>query len=352
MRTNARGTLTQETRVNVDIILEPGTPADEVLRLGLLAEAMGVRRLWTSNFPARRDPFLSLVPLARASSKLRLGVLPLSAYEKQPVKIADTLLTLAEMCDGRADLLLGGLGRSAMGAMGLEPLRRVTATRETVNILRELSRGELSTFEGQLYRARNYHADWACNTPPGLYVGSNGPQMLTMAAEVADGIMLSDATGPMLEGILAHVDQGLSRSGRQRGDIRLSNFFAWHIKQDPKLAMAEARQELVWRGVLQREYISSFLNAADTDLVEQQWPAFLQAFLQKTDVIEGVPDRVVRELVAHLTFTGGLDDIPRVIGELQKFKALGLNEVALRLHRDADESIQIIGEHLIPALQM
>ncbi len=337
--------------MEVDIILEPGTAADEVLRLGLLAEELGVHRLWTSNFPARRDPFLSLVPLARATSRLRLGVLPLSPYEKQPVKIADTLLTLAEMCDGRADLLLGGLGRSAMGAMGIEPLRRVTATRETVNILRELARGELATVEGELFRAQNYRAEWACSTPPILYVGSNGPQMLAMAAEVADGIMLSDATLPMLGGILANIDTGLARSARQRGDLRLSNFFAWHIKSDPELAMAEARQELVWRGVLQREYISSFLSPEDTEFVEKNWPAFLQAFVQKTDVIEGVPDRIIEELITHLTFTGGLDDIPRVVAELKKFKALGLNEVALRMHRDADASIQIIGEYLIPALR-
>jgi alkanesulfonate monooxygenase SsuD/methylene tetrahydromethanopterin reductase-like flavin-dependent oxidoreductase (luciferase family) len=336
--------------MDIDIILEPGTGADEALRLGQLAEAAGIRTVWASSFPGRRDPFLSLVPLARASSRLRLGVLPISPFEKQPVKIADTLLTFNELCRGRGTVLVGGLGKSGMNAMGLEPARRVTATREAVEILRGVGRGAAFDYRGELYRAQHYHAEWATDAPPLVYVGANRAQMLRMATAVADGIMLSDATLPMLPGLMRQVDAGLAAAGRARGDLRLSNFFAWHIKEDRAAAMAEARQELVWRGVLQREYISSFLDEDDTRLVENRWAAFLQAFLQRTPVIEGVPDRIVEALVAHLTFTGGPEDTDRVVNELLQFQAAGLDEVALRMHRDADEAIRIIGERVVPAL--
>ncbi len=336
--------------MHVDIILAPGTPAPMALELGQMAEDAGVRTVWASNFPARRDPYLSLVPLALATERLRLGVMPVTPFETQPVKMADTALTFTELASGRATLLVGGLGKSGGGAMGIDPQRRVTATREAVEIIRAAASGELVNYGGELYRANNYVADWACSQPPQLHVAANGPQMLSMAAACADGVMFSDATLTMLPGLLETLDRGLAAAGRERHDFELNNFFAWHIKSDKAAAVAEARRELVWRGVLKREYVSSFLDEEDTQFVEHNFGAFLQAFLAKTDRIEGVPERIIEALLENLTFTGGLDAIDHVVGELQQFAAAGLDAVALRMHEDPADSIKIIGERLIPAL--
>ncbi len=336
--------------MQIDIILEPGTPADEILRLGRLAEAAGIQTVWASNFPARRDPFLTMVPLARESQALRLGIMPVSPFEKQPVKIADTLLTFNEMCGGRASLLMGGLGRSGASAMGVEPLRRVTATREAVQIVRAACRQDAVNFSGELYRAQSYSAPWRNPVPPRIYVAANGPQMLRMAAGCADGVMFSDATLAMLPGMLEALDSALASAGRQRSELRLNNFFAWHVKHDRAAAIAEARQELVWRGVLKREYIEFFLDEDDVRLVENAWPAFLQAFIKQTPVIEGVPEHIIEKLIDHLTLTGDESDIERIIAELQEFAAAGLDEIALRMHRDADAAIALIGRYIVPAL--
>ena len=59
--------------IKFDVILDPDSSPDEVCKLGLLAESYGLHSVWTSNYPSSRDPFISLCPLALASSTIRLG---------------------------------------------------------------------------------------------------------------------------------------------------------------------------------------------------------------------------------------------------------------------------------------
>ncbi len=76
----------------------------------------------------------------------------------------------------------------------------------------------------------------------------------------------------------------------------------------------------------------------------------MQAFLQRTSVIEGIPEHIVEALVANLTFAGDLEAIDGVIEHLKSFEAAGLDEITLKVHGDADKAIRIIGERLVPEL--
>ncbi len=336
--------------MKVQILLQAGLPAVTVARLGSLAENLGVDTLWASSFPGHRDPFLSLSILARDSQRMRLGVVPISPFEMHPMRISDALLTLNEMCGGRASLLVGGLGRSVMRVTGLEPTRRVTAVSECVEILKSAARGDLVEYTGDIYRLHGYQASWTADAPPSIYVGATGPSMLKMAGRVADGVMMSDVPLSRMPEVLGNVRLGIEGAERDESDFRFNNFFAWHIKPDRKESIAEARRELVWRGILQKWHTSPVLGEADSEFVESNWGAFLQAFLQQTQVIEGIPEHIVEALVANLTFSGGLDAIDGVIEHLKSFEAAGLDEITLKVHGDADEAIRIIGERLVPEL--
>ena len=336
--------------MKVEIFLEAGLPASEVCELGLLAESLGVHALYASAFPARRDPFLSLSELAVKSSAIRLGVVPLSPFEIVPVRLSDTLHTLNDMTGGRANLVVGGMGQSIMRATGLQPVRRVTAVRECVEILRSAGTGEPVNFSGEVYQANDYHLSWVHETPPQVLVGANGPMMLKMAGKVADGVMLSDVALAKMPEVLGNISAGLEVSQRSLSDFPVSNFFAWHIKNDAEASNAEARRELVWRGVLQQWYTEPFLGAEQAQFVESKFESFLQAFYQRSPDIAGVPEDIIQALVDNLTFTGGVADIPRVVQHLQEFEAAGLDAITLKIHDDPREAITLIGEHLIPAL--
>ena len=93
--------------------------------------------------------------------------------------------------------------------------------------------------------------------------------------------------------------------------------------------MAEARQGLIWRGFLQEWHMAPFLDKSELQLVEANRPAFLNAFLQRSDKIEGVPEHIVEAMVENLTFAGDVSAIDQAIEHLQEFERAGLDEVAL-----------------------
>ena len=236
-----------------------------------------------------------------------------------------------------------------MRVTNLEPKRRVRAVQECVEILKAAATGEFINYEGEIYSLLNYQADWLESLPPLIYVGANGPKMLRMAGRVADGVMLSDVPLTLMGEVKAHMQAGMDAVGRSE-TLRVANFFAWHIKEDKEAAIAEARIEMIWRGLLQPWHTAPFLGEEDATFVDSKRDAFLQAFLQRTPEIEGVPENIIATLVDNLTFTGGPDDIPSVASRLQEFAAAGLDEVTLKIHGNAHEAIHLIGERLIPEL--
>ena len=336
--------------MKIDVILNAGATIDEVLELGLLAEQNGIHRLWASSFAGARDPFITLSALARESTTIGLGLMPLSPYEMQPLKISDALLTLNELCNGRAAILIGGLGQSGARAMRIQPEKRVRAVRECVEILKGASFQAPLNYDGEMYRTSNYRPSWAQARPPLIYVAASEPQMLRMAGRVADGVMWSDVALGRMNEQLEPIWDGMTTVSKPRDDFYVNNFMAWHIRRSKDDARREARQELVWRGLLQKQYTSSFLTEEQSDFVESKWDAFFQAFLNKSDEIEGVPDEIVDALVDNLTFTGDLGDVDRVVSELKAYNEAGLDEIALKLHGEPGYSLKVLGEHVVPAL--
>jgi alkanesulfonate monooxygenase SsuD/methylene tetrahydromethanopterin reductase-like flavin-dependent oxidoreductase (luciferase family) len=336
--------------MKIDVILDAGMPAEQVERLGNLAEAYGISTLWGSCFASRRDPWLTMAGLTRSTSRMRLGTLPVSPYEVHPLRIADALLTFNELSGGRANILIGGLGHSTARVTGLKPDRRLNAVRDCVSILKGMSPHAPLNYPGESYQLTDYCPEWATAAEPLVYVGATGPKMLRMSAAIADGVMMSDVPLARMSEVIDYIHKGLDDAGRARRDFRINNFFAWHIKENRAKSMAEARQGLVWRGLLQEWHISTFLDPEQCAVVEANRPAFLNAFLQKSDRIEGVPEDVVEALVQNLTFAGGEEEIEKAIAHLRLFELAGLDEVALKVHENPADAIRLIGEHVVPAL--
>lgn len=336
--------------MRIDVILNAGLPAAEVEALGRLADDYGINCLWGSSFASRRDPLLTMAGLGRLTRRLRLGTMPVSPYEVHPLRIADSLLTFNELCAGRAQILIGGLGRSVTRVTGIEPHRRVEAVHDCVAILKGVSAERPLHYEGELYRLTDYRPEWATDAPPLIYVGATGPRMLRMSAAVADGVMMADVPLTRMAEVRACIDAGLADARRPAGDLRVNNFFAWHIKTDRDAALAEARRELVWRGLLQKWHTETFLSQADAEFVEARWPAFLKAFLERSPNIEDVPESLIQALVGNLTFAGDLSAVDAAIEKLRAFATAGLDEIALKVHDDPAEGIRLIGEHIVPAL--
>ncbi len=336
--------------MDLDIILEADLTPDQITELGLLAEQYGFRAIWAQNYARARDAFMSVVPLARATSRIRVGVVIVSPYEMHPLKIANAALTLNEYCGGRANVAIGAGGEWPM-VMKVGYGKRITGTREAIEIVKRSFEAPVVNFSGEVYHAQGFAAPWHDHPPPLVYDGASGPKMLRMAAGVADGVMMSDVHPEMLDRRMPLLKQALKDHGREDHDFRISNFVAWHVKEDREQSLTEARRELIIRGWLDRDWLVPYVSEQEADqIVRNKWP-FLKAYRERHGNIEGVPAHVVERLVEGLSLAGDHSDIERHIDRLHKFAAAGFTEIALRVHDDPADSIRVIGDKVLPALR-
>jgi len=336
--------------MRIDVILEANNPPETVLKLGRLAEESGLGGAWVSNMNDARDPFINFVKLAEATEHIRLGPIAVSPFELHPLKMTGSLLTLNELAHGRAQIVVGAGGGTA-SAMGVQPTRVVRAVRECVEILQAGCSGKPVRYQGEIFKVNWYNAAWAKSSPPMIYVGANGPQMLRAAAKYADGIMVSDFVIEHVRTARSIIDESLAVSGRDPATFAMSNFWAWHVKESEEEARREARTWLTVRGTLYPPYIHDVLDDADANIVNENINAFIRAYNRKTHEVEGVPDTIIDKLVDRCTSASPLHEIDREIERLRQFKAAGLTEIALRIYDEPEKSIRLIGEKLLPALQ-
>jgi 5,10-methylenetetrahydromethanopterin reductase len=336
--------------MEIDIILNEFASPQEARELGLMAERYGARGVWSSNYAWSRDPFFTLSLLAEKSSRIRLGPMAISPAELHPLKMANLLFSLNELSRGRAMIMVGG-GGAVLQAIGKKRERMIRDARECLEILKGASPDKMMNYKGERYQVYGYQPRWHTDTPPLVYFGSNHPQSRRLSTKLADGLITSDFVVPLMREFVAAAHAELREAGRSPKDFRISNFWAWHIKEDAEASRREARRELMLRGWLGEQYFAPFLDPDELKLMRAHERDFLNAFLRSTHVIENVPDALVTKMVRNISFVGGLDQIEPAIETLKGFAAAGLTEIALRVHDDPAEAIRLIGERVIPALR-
>lgn len=333
--------------MKIDVLLEPDQTPQQLAELAALCERYGIQTLWLQNYMSSRDAFLSLVPAALATRTVRLGICVVSPYEMHPVKMSNALLTLNEYARGRAALVIGG-GGEWLVRLGVKAEKRVRMVREAVEMVKGATASKPLAYQGDLFRVYGYQPQYATDPAPLVYAGANRAQMIRATAPAADGVMYSDMPRGLVGQMTQAVRDALLAKGRSPQGYRISNIWAWHVKQDRETAVREARREVLLRGLLERWYLESFLSPEDCDFVIAHKAAFYKAYRSRSHVIEGVPDRLVDLLLDNFTLTGTVDEIEGKLPELDVFGAAGVNEICFRLHDDPAEAIRLIGEHVVP----
>ena len=340
--------------MQIDIILEPDLTPAQVAEIAVAAEKHGFRTLWHSNYHQNPDGFMALVPAAQQTSRIKLGVLAVSPYEIQPLKIGNALLTLNEFSNGRAVVGIGG-GGSVMSAAGISfspQLRMVRGVREAIEISQAVVSGEPSRgYPGEVFKvARPFHHRWKTAPTAQVFACSTGPKMLEMAGRVADGVQMSDVTPEKIEHHMESLRKGLAERAKPADDFRIGNFWDWHIKSDVEKSMYEARRELVFRGeMLPPKYdMLPYVTEDERAFVIEKWQNFAKAFWTRSGVIEDVPEELVNRLIAACSSAGGLDAIDAQIERFRVFEKAGLTELSIRLFDDPMDGLEILAKHVLP----
>ncbi|HXH84780.1 MAG TPA: LLM class flavin-dependent oxidoreductase, partial [Candidatus Tectomicrobia bacterium] len=167
-------------------------PAAELIAAAREAEARGYATAWlgeTSGY----DAFTIAATIATHTERLRVatGVVPVQT--RTPVVLGMTTAALDHLAPGRFTLGLGLSSRAIVeGWHGLPYSTALGQVRETVEIVRRVAAGARVTVEGKHHRVRGFRLTAPPpERPVRVVLAALGPEMLELAGEIADGVLLN-----------------------------------------------------------------------------------------------------------------------------------------------------------------
>jgi alkanesulfonate monooxygenase SsuD/methylene tetrahydromethanopterin reductase-like flavin-dependent oxidoreductase (luciferase family) len=296
-------------------------PAEPAIEFAGRAEAAGFRSAW---FPeiTFADSFGPATAAARQTSRVAIGTGVVGVWSRSAVTMALQAATLQQLSGGR---LLLGLGVQARGYVegwhGQRYEKPVAAMRDFVSILTAAFRGGLVNYEGQVFSVRNFHLDMELPHPPKIYLAANGPRMVELAGELADGMVgwfqsleyVREVTIPALR-------RGAERSGRSLDGFDATvGFPAVVTRDDSGLELAKG-QVLMYATALGSS--PAYLESARAAGFGSEAEAIGERV--RAGDLRGALGEVSEEMVASLLMAGSAE---RVRDRIERYRAAGLSGV-------------------------
>jgi 5,10-methylenetetrahydromethanopterin reductase len=187
----------------------------------------------------------ALLEMARATSRVRLGVACFNPYSQHPYEIAGSIAALDAASGGRAYL---GLARGTwLAAIGIEQRRPLAHLRDAAAIVRALLSGDDSGYEGVAYRlapGTRLRYQLPRRLPP-LLVGTWGPRGAALAGEIADEIKIGGSASPAIVRLVRdRVAVGSEIVGRPVDEIKIVVGAVTVVDPDGAAARRRARTEV------------------------------------------------------------------------------------------------------------
>jgi F420-dependent oxidoreductase-like protein len=138
------------------------------------------------------EGWTTLAGLAATTRRIRIGVLVTCNTFRHPAVLAQQVITVDHISNGRLEVGLGAgwyvPEHEEFGIPFPPPGERVMRFREAVEIIDRLLRDEVTTYRGQYYQLKNARLrPQPIQTPrPPLVLAAHKPRMLRVCAEYAD----------------------------------------------------------------------------------------------------------------------------------------------------------------------
>jgi probable F420-dependent oxidoreductase len=216
-------------------------PAAELIAAAREAEARGYHTAWLGEVSGYDAIVMSTV-VATHTERLVVanGVLPVQT--RTPVVLGLATASLNHLAPGRFALGLGLSSRTIVEQWhGLPFSPALGQIREAVEIVRKVAAGDRVNHEGKFYRVKNFRLTGPVPTAPvRVYLAALGPEMLELAGEIADGVLLNWIPPEAVPASIAHLTAGARRAGRTLEDFEIASFVRTCVTDDA----AAARQTL------------------------------------------------------------------------------------------------------------
>ncbi len=192
------------------------------------AERLGVDSAWSAEAWGY-DAVTPLAYLAAKTSRIRLGTGIMQIGSRTPAMIAMTALAMAALSHNRFLLGLGVSGPQVMeGWHGVSFARPLQRTREVIDIVRMILRGERLSYNGEIYQLPLPGGEGKALLPDAqprpdlpIYLATLGPKNLELTGELADGWIGTSFIPEHAQIFFAPLEQGAKKVGRSLANLDL-----------------------------------------------------------------------------------------------------------------------------------
>jgi alkanesulfonate monooxygenase SsuD/methylene tetrahydromethanopterin reductase-like flavin-dependent oxidoreductase (luciferase family) len=254
----------------IGAFITPGRSLERALARVGLADRLGLDAAYTTHI-AGRDSLTTLMAYAAASERIRLGTGVVPIFSRTPVTMAQTAATIDEASDGRMVLGLGISHKVTVESWhGAKITKPVTQMREYVAAVRAILAGEAPP-QGEHFPTQFRFMGYEARAELPIYVAALSPNMLRLAGEVAEGVMLWLCNPDYIRDVvIPAVSEGRERAGKPLDGFDVVAAVPVGLSEDLGAARAALRQHLVtyaslpfYRTMLERSGFAGELAAFD-----------------------------------------------------------------------------------------
>jgi probable F420-dependent oxidoreductase len=251
-------------------------PAAEFVAVARETEARGYHAAWTGE-ASGYDAITLMAMIATHTERLHVGSAVLPVQTRTPVVLGQSAVTLNHLAPDRVVLGIGLSSKVIVGDWhGLTFAPSLQQIREALQIIRMVASGERVSFEGKFYRVKNFRL--TVPPPPKpvrVVLAALGPEMLELAGEIADGVVLNWIPPETVPASIKHLEAGAKKAGRALGDFEIASFIRTCVTDDAASAREALARDITGYTTVDA-YASFFRNAGfadEVDAVNAAWCA-------------------------------------------------------------------------------
>ena len=204
---------------------DPSLTPQDYQELGVQAEGLGYETVWVPE-GGGRDSLTALASIAMRTERVRLGTGILPIYARTATNTAMGAAGMAAVSGDRFILGLGvGHRPTVEGRDGVPFSRPMARLRQTIRVVRKLLDGETVSSKGHHFNIADASLGAAApkeRVP--IYIAALGPQMLELAGEMADGVLMNWTAESFVAEAVRHVERGAQKAGRDISDIDIAGY--------------------------------------------------------------------------------------------------------------------------------
>ena len=288
------------------LYLQDAHPIAEGMTYARYAEEKGFDAVWQADSRLVRDAIVPMSAFAAVTSDIKIGSGVVDCWTRNPARLAATFSTLDDLAPGRIILGIGAWWDPLASKVGITRDKPLRAMREIITAVRALLNNETVTMNGTFVQLDGVELDYvyqerrAKQVP--IYLGATGMQMMELAGEIADGVVLNYLVSPEYnKTAIEALARGADKAGRRWEDIDRPQLVVCSVHEDRATALDMARL-MVTQYLGQQPHImkASGVPQSLLDKVGEvlTWPATHE---QVTAASKLVPDEIVQMLTASGT---------------------------------------------------